>query len=304
MKRLLYGLATLTVLALVAFHLGGGWYFAGQIHADALEVRHDVATADVTADAEQTLGRQVRTVEYTSPGGTFPAWFVPGEESTWAILTHGKGGEPSETLRAMRTTVDLGLPSLAITYRNDEGAPQDPTGFYGYGSTEWRDLEGAVQYALDHGAKDVVLVGYSMGGAITAAFLDRSDLADEVSRVVLDSPMLDLGETVSFGASQRTLPAIGELPESLTWTAKQLASARYDVDWSRLDYLDDTAWLDIPALVLHGDADLTVPLTTSRELARHRTDLVDLVVFEDAGHVRAWDEDPDRYAQELREFLS
>ncbi|HEU4515209.1 MAG TPA: alpha/beta hydrolase [Nocardioidaceae bacterium] len=304
MKRLLHGLLGLAVLALVVFHVGGGWYFAGQIHADALAVRDDTPAPDATREAERVLGKQVRTVEYSSSVGTFPAWFVPGDDSTWAILTHGKGGEPSETLRAMRTTVALGMPSMAISYRNDSGLPEDPTGLYGYGSTEWRDLEGAVRYALDHGAKDVVLVGYSMGGAITAAFLDRSDLADAVSRVVLDSPMLDLGETVSFGASQRTLPAVGELPASLTWTAKQLASARYDVDWDALDYVGEPDWLDVPALVIHGDADLTVPLRTSIWLSRRHEDLVELVVFQDAGHVRAWDEEPKRYARELRAFLS
>lgn len=304
MKRLLHGLLSLAALALVVFHVGGGWYFAGQIRADALQVGNDGDALDGTAEAEDVLGRQVRTVEYTSAAGRFPAWFVPGSAKTWVVLTHGKGAEPSETLRAMRTTVELGMPSLAITYRNDAGAPEDPTGFYGYGSTEWRDLEGAVQYAVDHGARDVVLVGYSMGGAITAAFLQHSDLADEVSRVVLDSPVLDLGETVSFGASQRTLPAVGELPGTLTWTAKQIASARYGVDWDELDYLDDPDWLDVPALVLHGDADLTVPLRTSIWFSRRDEDLVDLVVFDDAGHVRAWDEDPARYARELRAFLS
>lgn len=304
MKRILGALAALAALVVLVFHLGGGWYFAGQIRADALAVEAPAAADGSARGPEAVLGTPVRDVEYTSAVGTFPAWFVPGTGSTWAVLTHGKGADRTETLGALRTTVALDMPSLAITYRNDPGLPEDPSGFYAYGRTEWRDLEAAVQYALDHGARDVVLVGYSMGGGITAAFLESSPLAAEVSRVVLDSPMLDFGETVSFGASQRSLPGIGRLPGSLTWMAKRLATARYDVDWSETDYLDDTSWLTVPALVLHGDADLTVPLRTSEELAADREDLVDLVVVEGAAHVEVWDQDPAGYDARLRGFLS
>ena len=50
-------------------------------------------------------------------------------------------------------------------------------GYHRYGQTEWEDLAAAIQYALDHGAEDVVLVGYSMGGAIVVSLLYRSPLA-------------------------------------------------------------------------------------------------------------------------------
>ena len=257
------------------------------------------------ADPALALGRPVRQVEYRSPAGAFPAWFVPGHDNTWAIFTHGAlGATRAEALRAMRTTVDLGLPSLAITYRNDPGTPADPSGRWGYGRTEWRDLEGAVGYALDHGASDVVLVGYSMGGAITASFLTHSPLARHVSGLVLDGPMLDFAETVDYGASQRTLPVVGgQVPPSLAWTARQIAAVRYDLDWDATDYLDDTSWLRIPTLVFHGTQDTRVPLSTSRTLRRDHPKLVHLQVIAGAGHVEAWNQDPTAYDQALRAFL-
>ena len=54
-----------------------------------------------------------------------------------------------------------------------------PDGFYRFGETEWEGLEGAAQYALDKGAEDLILVGYSMGGAIITNFLFESLLAEQ-----------------------------------------------------------------------------------------------------------------------------
>lgn len=262
----------------------------------------DVFRAD---DPALVLGSTVREVEYKSPGGTFGALLVPGSGRSWVIYTHGAfGSDRSEALRAMPVSAALGLPSMAIEYRNDEEVAQDPSGHYQYGRTEWRDLEGAVQYALDRGADDVVLVGYSMGGAITASFLENSPLASRVSRVVLDAPMLDLEGTIDHGAAQISLPLVGQVPDSLVWTAKHLASARYDLDWDAVDYLDDTDWLGVPTLLFHGDADTRVPIGTSQRLRDEHPDLVTLVTVREAGHIEAWNANPRGYERALRTFLS
>jgi uncharacterized protein len=50
-----------------------------------------------------------------------------------------------------------------------------------YGLTEWRDLAAAAQYALARGARRLLLVGYSMGGAIVVSFLEHSPLAARVA---------------------------------------------------------------------------------------------------------------------------
>ncbi len=115
--------------------------------------------------------------------------------------------------------------------------------------------------------------------------------------------MLDFGTTISFGARQLEVPVIGHIPESLTWTAKKIASVRYDVDWAALDYLTDTSWLTMPALVFHGTADRTVPISTSRELAKDKTSLVTLVETEGVEHVRSWNADPAAYDTRIRTFL-
>lgn len=260
----------------------------------------DLDRSGFPEDPEVALGRPVEEVSYGS--GAFPAWYVPGDGSTWAVLVHGKGADRTEMLRMMRTTVSDGMPSLAITYRNDVGVLQDESGIYQFGRTEWPELDEAVRYAQDNGAQDVVLVGASMGGAIIASYL-RNVPDAPVSAVVLDSPMLDFGQAVSYGASQRTLPVLGRVPEALTWTAKQIAALRYDVDWSDLDYLEDSSWLDVPTLLVHGSEDKTVPVTLSQQLAEAHPDEVDLVVVPGAGHMASWNADPDGYDAALAGFL-
>jgi fermentation-respiration switch protein FrsA (DUF1100 family) len=258
---------------------------------------------DVWTDPHAAFGVAYQDVDVDCPRGTCPAWFVPGDAVTWLIAVHGKGGSRREGLRALGPAIEQGMPGLLISYRNDPEAPADPSGQYAYGATEWRDLEAAVRYALDHGARRVALYGASMGGGIVAAFLQHSDLRDVVDGIVLDAPMLDLAATVAHGAAQRRLPLLGSgVPDVLTGTAEWIAGWRYDLDWDAVDYLP-ADWLGVPALVFHGTDDDTVPISTSDELAADRPDLVHEVRVPGAGHVRAWNADPDAYERVEGAFL-
>jgi fermentation-respiration switch protein FrsA (DUF1100 family) len=60
---------------------------------------------------------------------------------------------------------------------------------------------------------------------------------------------------------------------------------------------------EIPMLVTHGTADRTVPFDGSRPLAAARPDLVQIEVYEGAGHVREWNADPERFDRDLAAFL-
>ncbi|NUR09139.1 MAG: alpha/beta fold hydrolase [Nocardioidaceae bacterium] len=255
-------------------------------------------------DPRTALGRPVRAMAYDGDLGAMPAWFAPGRTDTWAVLVHGKGESRTEMLRLMRATTAAGLPTLAITYRNDVGAPRDPSGRYQYGRTEWRDLAAAVDHATAHGARRVVLVGTSMGGAVVASYLRHVEDHTRIAGLVLDAPMLDLGAVVSYAASRRALPVLGHVPASLAWTAKRFATLRYGVDWGALDYVDDTRWLDRPTLVFHGTDDGTVPVALSRRLAAAHPDLVTLREVPGAGHVASWNADPAAYERRVRGFLA
>ncbi len=277
-----------------------------QLRGAPLEVG-DQAGVDSFAfpsDPRAAFGIPFDEVTYTSELGPTPAWFVAGTRPTWVLFVHGYNAPRREALRLLGPVLAQGFPALDIAYRNDPGAPRSPDGLRHWGKEEWRDVEGATAYALAHGATEVVLVGYSMGGGIVTSFLYESRLAAKARGVILDAPGLSLGAAVDHGARDRTLPLAGvPVPASLTTVAKAIAGVRYDLDWDRLDYVDRAGRLSVPVLLFHGTADPRLPIAPSQALAAARPDLVTFVPVAGAGHVESWNHDRARYEQATRAFL-
>jgi pimeloyl-ACP methyl ester carboxylesterase len=251
-----------------------------------------------TGDPKDALGIVFQDVRFNSPLGEMPAWFIEGTRDTWVIFVHGKGASRREALRMLPAVHNLGFPSLVITYRNDVEAPASDDGFYRYGQTEWEDLEAAAYYAVNHGAEKLILVGYSMGGAIVTSFLYESSAAARVEAVILDSPMLDFGATVDHGVRGRKLLA------PVQAAGKQLAALRFDIDWDELNYLKRSDELGVPILLFHGDRDDRVPVETSDALAAARPDIVTFVRTPGVDHVRTWNADPAAYEAAVSDFLA
>ena len=269
---------------------------------------------------EEILGLDWQPVAIPTALGTQDAWFVPADGApdgatnvahparTWAILVHGKGADRDEMLRTLRTVHSQGLPALVITYRGDRDQPIDPSGQYGYGTTEWADLDAAVAYALDRGATDLVLVGSSTGAALVGAWFDHGANTDAAVAVVLDSQNADVERTFAYGASQRTIPGTSlPLPPALTWTALRVSELRFGLDLQAADTSDTLARIDVPVLAFHGTGDRTVPVGATRDLvaARAVADLPTTYVETGAGeHVGSYNHDPARYEAALGTFLS
>jgi alpha-beta hydrolase superfamily lysophospholipase len=245
------------------------------------------------------VGLDFSEVEYHSPLGVLAAWLVPSTPTgLWAIHCHGWTAERRELIRMLPTFHEQGLTSLVIDYRGDPGAPTDPSGHYRFGVTEWQDLEGAVRYALDGGAEAVVLTGCSTGGALVLGFLERSDLADRVSGVVLDAPNIVLADTFRHALDEvRGTQLVKEMGMWIT-------DLRWHIDWETTNYVQRAnQFLHVPTLVFHGTSDLTVPISSSRQLQAAVPDLVELIETPAAGHVLSWNADPERYERYLAGFL-
>ena len=165
------------------------------------------------------------------------------------------------------------------------------------GLTEWRDLGAAARYALAHGARHLVLVGYSMGGAIVSQFMERSPLAPRVAGLVLDAPALDWQEILSFNATGWASPRFAALP--VEWAI----GARIDADWDSLDALNHPDDFQLPILLFHGTEDDVVPISTSDDFAAELPRWVTYYRVPRAGHTEAWNVDPGLYERRLSNFL-
>lgn len=247
-------------------------------------------------DPLSARGLTYTDVSYRSPRGSMPAWYVPGSKRTWVVAVHGRGGTRQEPLRILPTLHRLGLPVLDITYRNDIGAPAETDGLYHLGDREWRDVESAVNYAVSRGAQRVVLYGWSMGGALIEAFLQRSPAAARVPAVVLDAPVLDWRATLALQGKQRGLPLF------LTATAEQVVAWRIGIRWGEFDLDNHPAQVTRPTLLFHGDADGSVPIQPARRLAAAQPK-VTFVPVPSAAHTQSWNVNPAGYELRVTNFL-
>jgi hypothetical protein len=272
------------------------------IPAPGSPVRLDAAVWP--GDPQTALGLAFEEIELEIEGGRAGAWYLEGTSDTWMIFVHGKGAPRNEALRLLPVAVERGYHALVIDYRNDPGAPRDPSGKYQYGLTEWNDVAAAARHARTSGGQDLIVVGYSMGGSNVMSYLLESPLRNQTVAAILDSPVLDVEASVDHGAEQETLPLTSiALPQSLISTAKWLASWRFDIDWEALNYVERWRDLHTPTLVIQGTADDTVPVGPASELTRIRPDLITLVTPPGVGHVLAWNADPEGYEALVNAFL-
>lgn len=245
----------------------------------------------------QALGLRFANVAIPDELGPMPAWLVPARSTTWAIVVHGINANREDGLRIVPPLHASGLPTLLITYRADVGAPPSPDGKHHMGLTEWRDLQAAAGYALSHGAHRLVLVGFSMGGAIVAQFMERSPLARRVAGLILDAPALNWKAILSFNASEMGLPSFAADP--VEW----MIGVRIDADWNSLDALRHPAAFHLPILLFHGTADTLVPISTSDAFARELAGWVTYYRVDGAEHVESWNDDPQLYDRRVTAFL-
>jgi len=250
-----------------------------------------------------------QNVEVDTQLGEAPAWLFPAAIDTgrWVIQVHGRGVRRTETLRAVPVFHDAGYSSLLVSYRNDGVAPESIDRRYALGGSEWRDVESAMQYAVDHGATDIVLMGWSMGGATVLQAATRSEFARYLRGIVLDSPVIDWVDVIDHQGRAAHVPALirnravqlvgGPLAGALTGIAEP-------IDLTKLDFVRRAGDLRWPVLLLHSTGDDYVPSGPSKALAIERPDIVTFEEFDTAHHVRLWNYDEPRWTGAITRWLA
>lgn len=257
------------------------------------------------------LGLETEDAYIPVDGGSAPAWLVPslegGPSRTWAIMVHGRGVSRTEGVRAARTAAELGLTSLLISYRNDGEAPAADDGRYGLGMTEWRDVEAAMEFAFTRGAGDVVLFGWSMGGAISLQTADLSRHRHLIRALVLDGPVINWIDVLAHQAKLNYIPAavgrLGQLLLTHPW-GRSLTGLGAPVNLKSMNWVERSDQLDTPTLIIHSRADEFVPSGPSEQLARKNPDLVSFVEFPTGRHTKEWNVDPQRWDRAVQDWLA
>jgi pimeloyl-ACP methyl ester carboxylesterase len=266
-----------------------------------------------------SLRRRHREVRIAAPGGVAPAWLIEPREavgssragpsragpSTWAIHIHGRNGTRTTALASVHATDALGMVSLVVSYRGDGEGPAAHGGASTLGLREWEDVDAAIGYALDHGAQRVILVGWSLGGAIALQLSELSAHRAAIHRLVLVGPVTDWRAAVRTGALARGLPSwVGGL--AVRALGDRSLSARIGlvepIDFEQLGWARPGR-LTVPALVIHSDGDREVPLSCSVMFAMANPTLVRLVELSPAEHCWEYNVDPAAFNSAVIDFL-
>lgn len=308
----------LFILALVALtfvgYIGISGYFLAHATAALLKtgpISAVLATADTPTDPlalgyrgdpMQALSLPFQTVTLDTTLGPAEAWLVPaaGKEAGRAIYVHGIAGAREDGYRALSILHEAGWSVLLISYRNDATAPAAPDASYGFGLTEWPDLEAAVaKMAPSETDPKLLIVAESMGAAVLGQFLAQSPLAPRVKAVALDSPAISFDAVIDNLARQSGKP----LPKVIAWTAKQILPFKTSLPFAQAEVASTYQAFPGPMFLAHGFADRIVPFVPSQLLAAART-APTVTLWTMTDHLGSFAEDPQAYRAAFQDFLT
>ena len=217
----------------------------------------------------------------TSDGVTLHGWFVPADSDLTLVWFHGNAGNVSHrvgNIALLHERVDVNI--FIFDYRgygHSESSPSE-RGLY-------LDAEAALEYLrLRTGASadKLVLFGRSLGGAVAVEMAARHD----ARAVIVESAF-----TSVRAMARRSSPVFSRIVP-----AGALVRARYDT----LSRMKDVR---APILLIHGDADRTVPVDMASELYDAAPDPRSLYIIQGAAHNDTFTVGGNAYFGTLKRFL-
>jgi non-heme chloroperoxidase len=249
------------------------------------------------------------------------------------VLIHGYPLSSASWEKQVPVLLKAGYRVIAYD-RRGFGKSSQPTTGYNY-DTFAEDLHKLLRHLK---LRDFVLVGFSMGGGEVARYIGRYGSRDVSKAVIIGGipPYLlktaDNPEGVDasvFDGIQRAIEAdryaffteffknfynadvhlgkrVSEQAIQANWNVAAIASATASLasvpTWHE-DFRQDVAKIDVPILVIHGDADRIVPLAASGQRTAQMVPGAELVVIKDGPHNVAWTH-ADEVNTALTQFLA
>ncbi|GAB2714008.1 alpha/beta hydrolase family protein [Arthrobacter bambusae] len=253
------------------------------------------------------VGGRYEEVDVPTSYGAAPAWLFEGESTdTWVIHIHGSWTDRSIMFRDVRAFSPLGFTSLVPSFRSDPEVSPPQVESSHLGQTEWRDVESAVAYAAAHGARRIILSGWSMGGTMALLTAERSAYRDRIVGIVLVGPVTSWRKTITAGAARAGVPAIGANLVMRLLQAPLFAKMiglEEPINFDALEWVDIPARVRVPTLVLHSKADQEVPWGLSAEFQRANPGTVTLIPLPEALHTQEWNAAPRTFTNELTSWV-
>lgn len=241
-----------------------------------------------------------------------PAWTTDPHEAI--VLLHGYTGSIAPDLVEYGPYLRRTAGVLGLDFRGHGGSDDGPSTF---GLLETEDIAGALEWLGERGITRVALMGTSMGGiaAIAAVAvlgdgsLPGADMDPSAPRHVQAAPRPRIVGVVADSVTpELEIPIASRLPGP----AKRFTAARLFDGASRTLGADPRATEPsrvigllepLPVLLIHGEADETVPLDDGRRLAGLAGPSTQHWVVPGAGHSGAHAHATEDYERRTTDFL-
>ena len=234
------------------------------------------------------------------------------------VLIHGYPLSSASWEKQVPALLDAGHRVIAYD-RRGFGKSSQPTTGYDY-DTFAEDLHKLVTHLK---LRDFALVGFSMGGGEVARYIGKFGSKGVSKAVIIGGvpPFLlktaDNPEGVDgsvFEGIEKAVAAdryafftdffknfyntdvnlgkrVSEQAVQASWNVAAIASAKASLacvpTWGE-DFRNDVAKIDVPTLVIHGDADRIVPISAAGQRTAKLINGAELVVIKDGPHNIAW----------------
>ena len=288
-----WGVLVLAILLLVAY-AGVSYFIASGV------TRAELAEFE---DHPTDYGLEYEDVEFVSRKGdvTLMGWYLPspGCEAS-VILVHGicSNRTSREATRVAAHLVEECFNVLLFDLRahGTSGGPRITGGI-----DEAEDVLGAYDYLQSRGFQPhrIGVLGRSMGaGAAVLAAAAEPD----IRALVLDSTYAAVNDLISFEIARKTPVPEWAAPVFIPG-ASLLANALYGIDLSKLAPEQGIKSVNVPILVIHGEADTRIPTEHGirvHEAARAESEMW---VVPGADHGEALHNFPDEYVERVVSYF-
>lgn len=246
-----------------------------------------------------------RTVEIAAPSGELDGWIFNEEarSSTWAIHIHGQGATPHSALRGVPASTRAGLTSLVAPFYGDDRTAE-ASHRTTFGVLEGNDVLASIELARRAGARDVVLIGWSLGAQV-ALELTRAVGVPARALVLVDPPLSWRRVLEHHRRRARFIPralfltALGLIQAPILHRAAGIPTA---VRFGQ-DFLNRSMARDIPTLVVTSNGDQDIPAAHLERFAQLNA-CVRVERFPRAPHTMEWNRDVDRWEAIVTEFCA
>lgn len=235
------------------------------------------APATTPADA----GLTYEDVWISVPEGRLHGWWIPSRdaEAKTVLVLHGNASNVENALWLARDFLSIGLSVLVVDYRGyglSSGPFPNEARVYEDAAAAWNHLTETRNISPE----DIIIFGHSIGGAIA---IELATHQPEAAGLIVQSTFTSMYAMMDVAGYSRIVP-------------RRLLNQRFNS-------FEKLAHLQVPTFFIHGDADVTVPPSMSRELYDAYQGPKHLWMVPDAGHNNIAEIAREEYPHQLQQWL-